>query len=108
MRSQQPGPEAPSPQAAVSRLLHGQTPYDRKGPPVSLAPYQLERLSLPESVADCPYVTDMLPDIALYLLEGYQERMLEEDAVLRLKPQVAEYLDPCLSYTQKRYHQLLH
>jgi len=35
---QQPSAEAPSPQAALKKLLHGQAPYDNKGPPVGLAP----------------------------------------------------------------------
>ena len=104
---QQPGNDAPSPQAAFKKLLHGRSPYDRKGPPVSLAPFRAERLSLPDSVAECPQLSGILPGDALSFLEGYHERMLVSDCEVACPSQAGCFMDPVLAYNQKKYQRLV-
>ena len=70
IRQQQPSADAPSPQAAFRKLLHGQPPYDTKGAPVSLAPFRADRLCLPPTVAECPRLEQVLPGDALSYLKG--------------------------------------
>ena len=103
---QQPGPNAPSPQAAFEKLLHGQSPYDSKGPPVSLASFRMDRLSLPSSVHDCPEVGSVLPGDALVNLSEYQERMLAGGA-LAAEVKTKVFFDPVLRYNQKKYQALI-
>ena len=103
---QQPSADAPSPQAAFEKLLNGQNPYDLKGPPVSLAPFRMDRLSLPTSVHDCPSLESVLPDDALEYLRGYQERMLD-GGVEATDVKTKVYFDPVLTINQKKYQQLV-
>ena len=70
------GVAPPFPQTALSLLLRGRSPCDVRPDAVSLAPLQLERLSLPDSVHECPRIEALLPAEALSYLKGYQERML--------------------------------
>ena len=71
---------------------------------VSLAPFQLERLSLPDSIRECPRIETLLPAEALSYLKGHQERMLDPH---EKEPEVKEFLDPTLRYNQKKYQQLV-
>ncbi len=58
--------EAPlAPHAALRLLLRGRSPYDVRPGAVSLAPFRLELLSLPDSVHDCPRIESLLPAEAL-------------------------------------------
>ncbi len=68
-----------SPQTALGLLLRGRSPYDVRPGAVSVAPFKLEQLSLPDDVHSCPHIGDLLPREALSMLEGYHERMLRSD-----------------------------
>ena len=97
--------EAPlSPHAALRLLLRGRSPYDVRPGAVSLAPFRLELLSLPDSVHDCPCIESLLPAEALSYMKGYQERMLASSDCVA---EVREYLDPALRFNQKRYQTLM-
>ena len=98
VRDQQPSREAPSPQAAFEKLLRGADPYDLKGGSVSLAPFRLDRLSLPGSVRDCPQLSEILPSDALEYLKGYHERMLN---TCESDTEVQEFMDPLIARNQK-------
>ena len=93
-----------SPHAALRLLLRGRSPYDVRPGAVSLAPFRLELLSLPDSVHDCPRIESLLPAEALSYMKGYQERMLASSDV---EVGVREYLDPALRFNQKRYQALM-
>ena len=62
-------------QAALQKLLRGRGIYgaDSSSP---LAAFSDERLSVPESVAGSPCVTEVLPAPAIRFLEALSERML--------------------------------
>jgi hypothetical protein len=77
-----------APHAALRLLLRGRSPYDVRPGAVSLAPFRLELLSLPDSVHDCPRIESLLPDEALSYMKGYQERML---AVGEVKVEVRDF-----------------
>ena len=65
--------EAPlSPHAALRLLLRGRSPYDVRPGAVSLALFQLERLSLPDSIHECPRIETLLPAEAFSYLKGHQ------------------------------------
>ena len=71
------GASAPiSPEAAFHELLRGSSVYEAAG--TTLAPFKLERVSLPDSVHDYPQVADLLPEHARQYLE-VPERMMRQD-----------------------------
>ena len=66
-----------SPEAAfnLSELLRGNASvYEASG--ATLAPFKLERVSLPESVHDCPQVIDLVDSDARQYLEDSQRMLL--------------------------------
>ena len=88
----------------MGSVLRGRSPYDMRPGAVSLAPFKLASLSLPDNVAGCPTLGELLPPTALSLLEGYQERMLAPDGA---KSEITEFLDPTLRHNAKKYHRLV-
>ena len=89
-------------EAAFHELLRGASVYEAAG--TTLAPFKLERVSLPESVHDCPQVADLLPGHARQYLE-VPERMLRQDveSVCDVEP----YWDPALRSSTKQYKGLI-
>ena len=78
-------------------MLKGKSEYHRPEDPVALAPFSLERISLPDSLVGLPDAVDLLPDDARQYLEG-GEHMLRDDVALDApKP----YWDPLLAKNQK-------
>ena len=94
------------PQTALSLILRGRSPYDVRPSAVTLAPFRLELLSLPDDVHDCPTIESLLPAEALSYLKGYQERMLRP-AVDAAEISTREFMDPSLRYNQKQYRRLI-
>ncbi|CAE7249467.1 unnamed protein product, partial [Symbiodinium sp. CCMP2456] len=97
------GVTAPIPQeAAFQELLRGASVYEAAG--TTLAPFKLERVSLPDSVHDCPQVADLLPGHARQYLE-VPERMMRQDieSVCDVEP----YWDPALRSSTKQYKGLI-
>lgn len=84
-------------------MLKGKSEYHRPEDPVALAPFSLERISLPDSLVGLPDAVDLLPDDARQYLEG-GEHMLRDDVALDApKP----YWDPLLAKNQKNYRQFI-
>lgn len=75
----------PTPEAALRELLKGRSDYHQPDVPVALAPYRLERVSLPTSLRGLPQAEELLPEDARRYLQG-EELMLRagtiEDAPL--------------------------
>ena len=97
----------PTPQAALRKLLQGRCAYDARMGPVSLAPFKLDLLSLPEDTASCPTLEQLLPPDAYSYLEGYHERMLEVPDVFAQREPVVEFMDASMRFNQKQYHRLV-
>ncbi len=71
---------------------------------MSLAPFKLESLFLQDVVHRCPRIEALLPEGALSLLEGRQQRTLAPKGVI---VDVKEFLDPTLRYNKKKYPRLM-
>ena len=94
----------PSMEAALGSLLQGRTDYFEPSSPVSLAPYNLELISLPSSLKGAPRAEDLLgADDLRYLKE--QERIIRAEPPKKF--QVAPYWDPALKYNQRNYRKFL-
>ena len=93
----------PSPEAALRELLKGRSEYHQPDVPVALAPYSLERISLPDSLVGLPEATDLLPESARQYLQG-RELMLREGPPEEPSP---PYWDPVLKRNKKHYRQFI-
>lgn len=84
-------------------LLKGRSEYHQPENPTALAPYKLERISLPESLHGLPLAEELLPDNARRYLQG-PKLMLKEtvDAESR-RP----YWDPVLANSRKHYREFI-
>ena len=89
----------PTPEAALRELLKGKSEYNQPETPVALAPYNLERVSLPESLHDLPEACDLLPDDARRYLLGEELMIREGTPVESPRP----YWDPVLASSKKHY-----
>eukprot|EP00435_Cladocopium_sp_Y103_P029700 s2867_g7.t1 len=58
----------PSQEAALRELLHGQDGYSEPSTPASLAPFNLELISLPQDLSDAPCAEDLLPAVVVDLI----------------------------------------
>ena len=89
--------------AALHVLLKGRSEYHQPENPTALAPYKLERISLPESLHGLPLAEELLPDNARRYLQG-PKLMLKEtvDAESR-RP----YWDPVLANSRKHYREFI-
>ena len=107
VRSRPPPSDAPSSEAALRELLRGRSVYDETSSNVTLAPFRLEQVSLPQAAGQSPELREILPDHALSYLEGYQERMLRPNSEVRdLEEQVGHiqtYTDPALTRNRRVY-----
>ena len=88
-------------------LLQGRSLYDEGGANPNLAAYQPRLLSVPDSVEDCPPVSEVLPDDARHYLEAYQELMLKPESEMLNSDFVTPYFDHKLKYNQKEYHRFV-
>lgn len=86
----------PSSEAALQALLKGKSEYHQPSTPVALAPYKLERVSLPEDLHG-------LPQDARRYLQG-KELMVKEGEPLEAPP---PYWDPALAKSKKQYRQFI-
>ena len=68
-----------APEEALRLLLRGRSPYDMADVAMNIAPFKMELVSLPSSIAGCPRLIDVLPPGPRAFLEGYQQRMLKAD-----------------------------
>ena len=95
---------APTQEAALRDLLHGKTEYFEPSSPVSLAPYNLELISLPASLVDAPRAENLLgQDDLRYLQE--QERIVRTE-----KPDtshITPFWDPALKNNPRNYRKFL-
>lgn len=57
-------PIVPGCEAALKELLKGRSEYEDPALPVTLARFELERISMPETLDDVPEVADLLPEEA--------------------------------------------
>ena len=108
VKMQKPSGCIPSPEGALTELLHGASPYDFKPVNESLASYRSELVSVPSDIHGCPDLYDILP--------CDDRRFLEEKSELMLRPAVSTeeldrvssvYWDPKLKYNQKAYQDLV-
>lgn len=93
----------PSSEAALQALLKGKSEYHQPSTPVALAPYKLERVSLPEDLHGLPQAVDLLPQDARRYLQG-KELMVKEGEPLEAPP---PYWDPALAKSKKQYRQFI-
>ncbi|CAK8994704.1 unnamed protein product [Durusdinium trenchii] len=95
----------PSLEAAYGELLRGRDGYAEPSTPASLAPYNLELVSLPTDLCDAPRAEELLEEADRRYLQG-QERMLreipKEDSEV-IKP----YWDPALRHNPGRYRKFI-
>ena len=95
----------PSQEAALLELLRGQDGYAEPATPASLAPFNLELVSLPEDLTGAPCAEDLLNEDDRRYLE-VQERMLrdspKEDEVV-----CCPYWDPALKHNAKNYRRFI-
>jgi len=92
-------PTVPGCEAALKELLKGRSEYEYPALPVTLARFELERISMPETLDDVPEVADLLPEEARQYLKS-PELMVREDAPQEglIKP----YWDPLLRSNLKK------
>lgn len=93
----------PAPEAALRELLKGRSDYQQPDIPVALAPYRLERVSLPTSLHGLPQAEELLPDDTRRYLQG-EELMLKDGAI---EDAPRPYWDPVLAKSQKHYKEFI-
>ena len=87
------------PEAALLALLKGRGECQAPAEPVTLAPFCLERVSLPESLSGVPPAGANLPEHARRFLDR-PELMLKEDPPIE---SFTPYWDPCLLHSKRHY-----
>jgi hypothetical protein len=99
------------PEAALSELLRGRTTYNMGAGQITLAAYQPELLSIPDSLTGCPLITEVVREDARLFLECPAECMiLSETEFLEASgklPDIKPYFDPKLKYNQKEYRRFI-
>ena len=92
------------PEAALRELLRGRSEYESPNLPISLARFNLERISLPDSLDNVPNVVDILPEEARQYLKSPEQmvRGLQEG----VEP-ITPYWDPTLKSNTGCYRALL-
>lgn len=92
-----------APEATLKASLQGRGDY-MSSSPASLAPFELERVSVPETLHGSPYAMDLLDADSRRHFEG-EEHMLREDLVGEddFKP----YWDPRLVNSKRHYKSLI-
>ena len=89
----------PVPEAALRELLRGRSDYQQPDVPVALAPYKLERVSLPSSLHGLPQAEELLPESTRRYLQGEEPMLRDGDIEDAPRP----YWDPVLARSQKHY-----
>lgn len=99
------GQEGPIPgeEASLREMLRGRTEYHTPETPVALAPFNLERISIPQSLEGAPEAAMLLDGEARQYLEVPQRMLLEDPKVETTKP----YWDPRLLKDQRSYKSLV-
>ena len=92
------------PEAALQELLRGKTEYESPGLPISLARFDIERISLPETLEDVPDVLDILPEEARHFLKSPEHMLRSEPVVDEL---ITPYWDPLLKNNKSCYKALI-
>eukprot|EP00435_Cladocopium_sp_Y103_P029361 s335_g7.t1 len=98
----QEGP-LPSEEASLREMLQGRTEYHAPDSPIALAPFNLERISIPESLEGSPEAIRLLDGDARQYLEVPQRMLSEDTPVEPIKP----YWDPRLLKDQRAYKSLV-
>ena len=93
----------PTPEAALSTLLQGRDDYHVPSSPVSLAPFNLELISLPVSLDGAPRAEDLLDENDRRYLEVQERMMRPEPPDIHIEP----YSDPCLKSNKTQYRRLI-
>lgn len=105
---QKPSANVPSNEEALRELLKGGTPYDFGSSQETLASYQSELVSVPDSVKHCPRLEDVLPPDDLRYLEEKSELMLRpKEKVDECREDRVPYWDPKLRFNKKEYNKLV-
>eukprot|EP00438_Fugacium_kawagutii_P016537 Skav227298 [mRNA] locus=scaffold2645:95140:99516:- [translate_table: standard] len=108
VKLQKPSGCIPSPEGALSELLHGASPYDFKPVNESLASYRAELVSVPSDIHGCPDLADILPCDDRRFLEEKSELMLRRGVEAQELDRICTpYWDPKLKYNQKAYQGLV-
>lgn len=85
--------QALAPEAALRALLQGKSEYHAQESPVSLARFELERISLPETLQGVPHLEEVLPQEALQYLKSPEQMVKQSFSSEEL---VTPYYDPSL------------
>ena len=105
---QKPSANVPNNEEALRELLKGGTPYDFGSSHETLASYQSELVSIPDSVIHCPRLEDVLPPDDLRYLEEKSELMLGPiENADEGRSAVVPYWDPKLRFNKKEYNKLV-
>ena len=96
----------PSQEAALAELLRGQDGYAEPSTPASLAPFNLELISLPKDSSDAPRAEDLLQGDDRRYLE-VQERMLRGNQDEGLDDPIRPYWDPALKHNPRNYRRFI-
>ena len=92
-----PGADAPSNEAALKKLLRGNSPYCCEGASTKLASFQQQLVALPSTLVGAPMIDAVLPSDAAHYLERNLERMLRtDDAAIYEAASFTPYNDPRL------------
>jgi hypothetical protein len=91
------------PEAALTALLQGRSEYQDHDFPVSLARFDLERISLPDTLEGVPEVASVLPEEARQYLNSPEHMVKDEE--LREEP-IVPYYDPALK-VRRNYRSLI-
>ena len=104
--SREPIGESPSSQTSLSRLLRGRSVYDTGGTAARLTPFKLDKLSLPEDVSGCPFVSEGLQDDVRIFLEEPERMLRSQDDEVKWAPD-EPYFDPIIKMKREKYLQLV-
>lgn len=92
------------PEAALRELLRGKSEYESPGMPISLARFDIERISLPTSLEGVPHVLDVLPEEAHHFLKSPEHMLRSEPPTEEL---ITPYWDPILRNSKAAYKSLI-
>ena len=107
----EPTEPVPSEEASARALLASRAGYEVSEPGANLAPFKRGSVSLPGETDSAPFATDVLPEKARRMLEGFEEYMLKSseeymeviDHGVPIKP----YMDPVLKNNPGTYRKFI-
>ena len=95
-----------SEEAALGELLQGRSEYHLDCN-TTLASFSMERVSVPDSLVDCPCITSQLNEADLVYLKE-PERMLHSQSELEeMSDPVTSCMDPTLKHNKRAYHKFI-